>query len=226
MSTPPIRIAPSILAADFSKLGQEAARMEAAGVDALHIDVMDGHFVKNLTMGPQVVAALRAHCSLFLDVHLMIYHPFDFVESFVRAGAHRITFHFEATESVQETLEYIRRCGIQAGLAFNPETSPSLMAKYLRQIDLLLIMTVHPGFGGQPFLREMLEKIAFAREIERQLAKGDGERGPPLEIQVDGGINADTARLCRAAGANNLVAGTYLFASEDLQRAVLQLKGA
>lgn len=228
MSTLPTRIAPSILAADFSKLGHEAAKMERAGVDALHIDVMDGHFVRNLSMGPQIVSALRAHSKLFLDVHLMVYNPFDFVESFVKAGANRITFHFEATEAIEETLEYIKGCGVQVGLAFCPETSSSLMIKYLKFIDLLLIMTVHPGFGGQAFIEDMLDKIAFVRDVEKQFAKQlerEGGTLVPLEIQVDGGINDETAAKCRAAGANNIVAGTWLFASKNPQLAVSQLRG-
>lgn len=223
MSLPHVKIAPSMLAADFSQLGREAKRLEEAGVDALHLDVMDGHFVKNLTMGPQIVSSLRANTSLFLDVHLMIYNPFEYIETFARAGAHRITFHFEATEQIEDTLDYVKRCGIKAGLAFCPETSPSLMVKFLNHIDLLLIMTVHPGFGGQAFLPSMLEKISFAKEMIREIG-GESEQ-KSFDIQVDGGINQQTAALCLKAGATSLVAGTWLFAQSDLKSAVSQLRG-
>lgn len=223
MSPQPVKVAPSLLAADFSQLGHEAKRLKEAGVDALHIDVMDGHFVKNLTMGPQIVSALRTHSDLFLDVHLMIYNPFDYIERFVAAGAHRITFHFEATEQIEDTIDYIKRCGIEAGLAFCPETSPTLMIKFFNQIDLLLIMTVHPGFGGQAFLPEVLDKIEFAKQMSRDVASGPQKRG--IDIQVDGGINRQTANLCLKAGANSLVAGTWLFAQRDLKTAISELRG-
>src|SRR5258706_8471769 len=151
MQKNPIQVCPSILSGDFGRLADEAKRIEKAGADAIHIDIMDGHFVPNLTLGPRAVSAINRATHLFLDVHIMIYNPFDYIESFVQAGADRITFHFEATEDVEDTLAFIKRCGIQAGLAFRPETTFSMIPKYIDKCDLVLLMTVSPGFGGQKF---------------------------------------------------------------------------
>ena len=226
----PIQICPSILSGDFGRLAEEAKRLEQAGADAIHIDIMDGHFVPNLTLGPRAVAAIRRSTKLFLDVHIMIYNPYDFIESFIEAGADRITFHFEATEDVEETLAFIRRCGKKAGLAFRPETSFSMIPKYLVLCDLILLMTVSPGFGGQKFMPEVVEKIEMTREFceKHGIRQGgiikQGLSLPPLDIQVDGGINHETAQTCVQAGANVLVSGNYLFHQADMKKAIEGLR--
>lgn len=218
MQKPKIQIFPSILSADFGHLSQEAARLEKVGADGIHIDIMDGHFVPNLTLGPKAVSAIRRSTKLFLDVHLMIYNPFDYVEAFIGAGADRLTFHFEATEDVEDTLEFIHKCGKQAGLSFRPETSFSMIPKYVGQCELILLMTVNPGFGGQAFMPEVLEKIKLTREaIERQKAS--------CLIQVDGGITPETGRLCVEAGAHILVSGNYLYQQSDLRKGMETLRG-
>lgn len=231
----PIQVVPSILSADFGKLSLEAKRTEEAGADALHIDIMDGHFVSNLTLGPKAVAAINCATSLFLDVHLMMYNPYDYVEQFVKAGADRITFHFEATEDVEDTLEFIRSCGVEAGLAFCPDTSASMIIKFLDKCDLLLLMTVHPGHGGQKFIPEMLEKIRFARGVcnQMKLCKGgkflnelQAEKAHAFAIQVDGGINQETAGQCIQAGANVLVSGSYIYQAGSLSQAITILKNS
>ncbi len=230
----PIQIEPSILSGDFGRLAEEAKRIEAAGADAIHIDIMDGHFVPNLTLGPRAVAGINKATNLFLDVHVMIYNPFDYIERLVESGADRITFHFEATEAVEDTLNYIRKCGVQAGLAFCPDTSESFIPKYLDKCDLILIMTVNPGFGGQAFMPEMLEKVAFTRDLCNTLSvrqKGVSAKTPeevlslpPFDIQVDGGITDVTAKQCVEAGANVLVSGNYLFNTPNMKDAIGALK--
>lgn len=227
-----VKVAPSILSADFGHIADEVKRCEDAGADAIHIDIMDGHFVPNLTMGPKMVAAINRATDLFLDVHLMIYSPYEYIESFIEAGADQITFHFEATEDVEDTLAYIRKCNKRAGLAFCPETSMSMIPKFLDKCDQLLLMTVHPGFGGQAFMPEVLEKIEFTRDLCNKLnvrqggvsLKDGDESLPPFDIQVDGGINAETAKQCVEAGANVLVAGTYLFGFKEMAEGVQNLK--
>jgi ribulose-phosphate 3-epimerase len=231
-----IKVNPSILSGDFGRLADEAKRIEQAGADAIHVDIMDGHFVPNLTLGPKALGAIDRATGLFLDVHLMIYNPFDYIESFVREGADRITFHFEATEDVEDTLSFIRKCGKKAGLAFRPETSFSMIPKYLYQCDLILLMTVSPGFGGQKFMPEVLEKIRLAREYcDRNAIRESGivakaglrpESLPPFDIQVDGGINVETGRQCIQSGANILVSGNYLFHQPSMAAGIQSLRSS
>jgi ribulose-phosphate 3-epimerase len=230
-----ILVYPSILSGDFGRLAEEAKALEQAGADAIHVDIMDGHFVPNLTLGPKAIAAINRATDLFLDVHAMIYNPYDYVEAFAGAGADRITFHFEATENVDETLDFVRRCGIQAGLAFRPETSFSMIPKYLTKCDLVLLMTVSPGFGGQKFMPEVLEKISMTREFCEKYGVRLGGISPksgmpvesldPFNIQVDGGINPNTGKQCVEAGANVLVSGDYLYKqAPDLKQGISSLK--
>ncbi len=202
MKTP--KIAPSILAADFSKLGEEVRAMTAAGADYIHVDVMDGHFVPNLTIGPQMVRAIRPHTSLPLDVHLMISPVDPFIAEFAQAGADIITVHPEAGPHVHRTVQLIKGLGKKAGLALNPASPVSLIELMLADIDLILVMTVNPGFGGQSFIDSQRAKIATIRAlIDRS--------GRSIELEVDGGINAQTAGLAVSAGADVLVAGTAAF---------------
>lgn len=212
-----IKIAPSILAADFSRLGAEVSRVEALGVDYLHIDVMDGHFVPNITVGPDVVRDIRAGSRLPFDVHLMIEHPERYLEAFARAGADLLTVHAETCPHLHRVLQSIRGLGLRAGVALNPATSLTEVECILDDVDLVLLMTVNPGFGGQEFIQSVCGKIAALR---RMLA------GRPVEIEVDGGINGETARLAVASGADVLVAGSFLFQAGDLEKAVQALREA
>lgn len=211
-------ISPSVLAADFARLGEEVRRAEEAGADRLHLDIMDGHFVPNISFGPKVVAAINRSTKLFLEVHLMIYNPYEYIEVFAEAGADLISFHFEATEDVAETLEFIKRCNIQTGLAINPETPVSFLPKYFPLVDEILLMTVHPGFGGQPFIEDSLPRI---EELNSYLEVFPEHS---VDIAVDGGINATTGSECIKAGANILVAGSYLYSAVDMGKAIAGLK--
>ena len=208
-------VSPSILSADFANLERDIKRVEQAGADWLHIDVMDGHFVPNITIGVPVTASIKKITELPLDVHLMIENPEKYVEPFVNAGADILTFHYEAVlpDKVQQLIEYIKSFGIKAGMSIKPKTQVEEVVKYLSLPDMLLIMTVEPGFGGQKFMPDCAEKIKFVREI-----------APDILIQVDGGINAETGKICKNFGANSLVAGNYIYKSTDISRAIKFLK--
>jgi ribulose-phosphate 3-epimerase len=205
-----ILIAPSILAADFSRLADEVRRIEQAGADWIHCDIMDGHFVDNISFGPGIVATVRKLTTLPLDVHLMIEHPDHYLPRFIEAGANSMTIHVEpeSRHDVGKTLQQIRAGGCRAGLTLNPTTPFALLEPFLTQLDLLLIMTVHPGFGGQSFRSEQMEKVRRARDWK-------AKNNPALDIEVDGGINPETARVSIENGANVLVAGTSIFKSRD-----------
>jgi len=215
-----IIIAPSILAADFSRLAEELHRVEAAGADWIHCDIMDGHFVDNISFGPDVVRLVRKETSLPLDVHLMIEHADHYVPRFVKAGANSITVHVEpeAKHHVLKTLRKIRDAGCRVGLTLNPETSFEMIEPFLGKVDMLLIMTVHPGFGGQPFRADQMEKV-------RRTAKWNQSGKHTVDIEVDGGINPETARISVENGANVLVAGTAIFRSRDYAKAIRELRG-
>jgi ribulose-phosphate 3-epimerase len=210
-------VAASILAADFTRLGEEIHRVETAGADWIHCDIMDGHFVDNISFGPEIVGRVRALTSLPLDVHLMIEHADHYLPRFIKAGANSITVHVEpeAKHSVAQTLQQIRDAGCRAGLTLNPETSFDLVEPFLDKIDMLLVMTVHPGFGGQSFRADQMPKVKRARSLS-----------DTVDIEVDGGINAETARLSIENGANVLVAGTSIFHAKDYATAIRELRGA
>ncbi len=215
-----ITVAPSILAADFSRLADEVHRVEEAGADWIHCDIMDGHFVDNISFGPDIVGLVRKETNLPLDVHLMIQHPDHYAPRFVKAGANSITVHVEreADHHVGKTLSVIRDAGCRPGLSLNPATPFESVEPFLDAIDILLVMTVHPGFGGQSFRPEMMEKV-------KRAAEWNNSRARKIDIEVDGGINPETARLSIQNGANVLVAGTSIFHAKDYAKAIRELRG-
>lgn len=200
----PIKISPSILSADFSKLGEEIVSLEKAGADYIHIDVMDGHFVPNITIGPEVIKRLRPVTKLTFDVHLMIAPVDPFIKDFAEAGADIITFHPEATEDISKTIKLIRSHGKKVGVSLKPLSPISLIEDYLNEVDLILIMSVNPGFGGQKFMPEVLDKMKLLREIVDQ-------KKLKVDIEIDGGINFDNSKKAKDFGANILVSGSTVF---------------
>tara|TARA_B100001059_G_scaffold195621_1_gene200197 strand:- start:221 stop:880 length:660 start_codon:yes stop_codon:yes gene_type:complete len=214
-----IQISPSILSADFSQLGNEIKRLEEGGADMIHVDVMDGHFVPNLTIGPPVIEALRKQSSMIFDVHLMISPVHEYIEAYSNAGADIITIHPEATNALSSSISKIKELKKKVGLSLNPKTKIDVILKYLDQIDLVLIMSVNPGFGGQKFMPEVLSKIKELKKIQK-------EKNLNFDIEIDGGINFDNSKIAIEAGANILVSGTTIFKSNngDIKKNIELLK--
>ena len=203
-----IKISPSILSADFSQLGTEIKRLEKGGADMIHVDVMDGHFVPNLTIGPPVIKALKKHSSILFDVHLMISPVHNYIEAYSNAGADIITIHPEATDNLKSSISKIKELKKKVGVSLNPKTKIDVLLNDIDQIDLVLIMSVNPGFGGQKFMPEVLKKIKELKEIQRK-------RELNFDIEIDGGINFDNSKIAIEAGANILVSGTTIFKSNN-----------
>lgn len=214
-----IKIAPSILSADFAKLGEEIKEVERGGADYIHVDVMDGHFVPNITIGPLITEAIRPITDLPLDVHLMIENPDTYIPAFIEAGASIITVHQEACPHLHRTLQLIKAGGVKAGVVINPATPVEMIKEILPIVDMVLVMTVNPGFGGQSFIHEVLPKIA-------KLDQWRKEHHYTYEIEIDGGVNAETAKLCTDNGADVLVAGSAIFNQPNREQAIKAIRGA
>ncbi len=212
-----IKISPSILSSDYGNLSSELKRMEACGADMLHIDVMDGHFVPNITLGAPIVKCIRKSSALPFDVHLMISDPYKYIPDFVNAGSDIITFHAEADSDIEKTIDLILASGKKAGLSVKPKTPVEAVYPYLDKLSMVLVMTVEPGFGGQSFMEDMMPKVSAVRsEIDR--------RGLDVDIQVDGGINKDTISIAAKAGANVFVSGNAIFSSDDAKKTIADFK--
>ena len=214
-----ISIAPSILSADLFRLEQDVRTVEAAGADWLHVDIMDGHFVPNLSFGPSLVGCLNGRTTLPLDVHLMVQYPGRFIEAFAKAGADLLTVHLEASEDIRAALQRIKALGVKTGISIKPDTKPEALAPYMDLLNLILVMTVYPGFGGQAFLPQSPAQIKGVRELIRQ-------SGRNIWLEVDGGINKDTAAIAAQAGADALVAGNAIFKAADPVLALKQIRQA
>ncbi len=212
-----IKISPSILACDFANLQSEIKKVEDAGVEYLHIDVMDGIFVPNITLGPCVVSAIRKYSKLFFDVHLMITDPIRYVDEFAKAGADLITIHVESTFDVNAAIERIKANGKKVGLSIKPNTKPEILKPYMDKVDLILVMTVEPGFGGQSFIEATVDNIKACAEMIK-------ESGRDIELEVDGGVSPKNAHVVKNAGANVIVAGSAVFGSSDIPKTVQELK--
>lgn len=212
-----IKIAPSILSANFARLEEEIKDVERGGADYIHVDVMDGHFVPNITIGPLIVDAIRPVTSLPLDVHLMIENPDQYIGAFAKAGADLLSVHVEACHHLHRTIQQIKSEGMKAGVVLNPHTPTSMIENVIEDVDLVLLMTVNPGFGGQSFIHSVLPKI-------KQIAAIVEERKLQVEIEVDGGVNPETAKLCIEAGANVLVAGSAIYNQKDRSQAIANIR--
>ena len=219
LSRTPVKIAPSLLAADFSRLAEEVRRVERAGADALHVDVMDGHFVPNITLGPVVLEGIRPHTSLPFDVHLMITHPAKYIEPFAKAGADRLYFHVEVPDAGPDIIRRLRELNVEPGVSVSPDTDLDSLKPFYEHVAGILVMTVYPGFGGQTFLPGSCERIAA-------IARDARECGASPDISVDGGINSRTVALAADAGANMIVAGTAIFRAADPAAAIRALRDA